>query len=58
MDYDTVSTVTYKYELFKAHSTRHVTTTAAYLSYVPLGGNLKKAGWSNAKTFEQFHYYF
>ena len=43
-------------DLFKPHSTRHASATAAFDAAIPLDDILKKAGWSNANTFRRFYY--
>ena len=42
-------------DLFKPHSTRHASSTAAFNASVPLDEILKKAGWSSATTFKRFY---
>ena len=42
-------------EIFKAHSTRAASTSAASLKAVNIETILKTAGWSNAKTFARFY---
>ena len=43
-------------ELFKAHSVRGASTTAAANSNVPLDDVMKMADWSRVSTFQKFHY--
>ena len=43
-------------EIFKAHSVRGASTTAAANALVPLQEILNMADWSNASTFRQFYY--
>ena len=42
--------------LFKPHSTRHASATAAFAANIPIDEILKRAGWSNAMTFKRFYY--
>ena len=42
--------------LFKPHSTRHASATAAFAADSPIDEILKRAGWSNAMTFKRFYY--
>ena len=42
--------------LFKPHSTRHASATAAFAADIPIDEILKRAGWSNAMTFKRFYY--
>ena len=42
-------------DLFKPHSTRHASSTAAFDASVPLDEILKKARWSSATTFKRFY---
>ena len=41
--------------LFKSHSTRHASATAAFAADIPIDEILKRAGWSNAMTFKRFY---
>mgnify|MGYP001795637579 CR=1 FL=1 len=41
--------------LFKTHSTRAASTSAAKKAQVPLQEILDRAGWSSAKTFATFY---
>lgn len=43
-------------ELFKAHSVRGASTTAAANSNVPLDEVMKMADWSRVSTFQKFYY--
>jgi spore coat polysaccharide biosynthesis protein SpsF (cytidylyltransferase family) len=43
-------------EIFKAHSLRGASTTAAANALVPLREILNMADWSNASIFRQFYY--
>ena len=42
-------------DMFKAHSTRAASTSAAKNNDVPLEHILKTAGWSNSNTFKKFY---
>lgn len=42
-------------DIFKAHSTRAASSSAAKRNNVPIDDILKSAGWSNSKTFETFY---
>ena len=41
--------------VFKAHSTRAASTSAAAISKIPLSTIMDNAGWSNATTFGKFY---
>ena len=41
--------------MFKAHSTRAASTSAAAASNIPLSTIMASAGWSNADTFSKFY---
>lgn len=41
--------------VFKAHSTRAASTSAAKARFVPISNIMDTAGWSNAKTFQKFY---
>ena len=41
--------------MFKAHSTRAASTSAAASGNVPLSTIMASAGWSNANTFSKFY---
>ena len=43
-------------DIFKAHSVRGASTTAAANSNVPLSEILKMADWSSASTFQKYYY--
>lgn len=43
-------------DIFKAHSVREASTTAAANSNVPLSEILQMADWSSASTFQKFYY--
>ena len=43
-------------DIFKAHSVRGVSTTAAVNSNVPLDDVMKMADWSCISTFQKFYY--
>lgn len=38
-------------DVYKAHSTRAASVSAAHRAQVPIQGILSKAGWSSAQTF-------
>ena len=42
-------------DIFKAHSTRAASTSAASMKEVNVETIIKTAGWSNAKTFAKFY---
>ena len=41
--------------IFKAHSTRAATTSAARAQFVPIKDIIQTAGWSSEKTFQKFY---
>ena len=43
-------------DIFKAHSVREASTTAAVNSNVPLDDVMKMADWSRVSTFQKFYY--
>ena len=43
-------------QLFKAHSGRGASTTAASTAFVPLSTIMSIADWSSASTFRTFYY--
>ena len=43
-------------DIFKAHSVRGASTTAAVNSNVPLDDVMKMADWSRVSTFQKFYY--
>ncbi|CAC5405660.1 unnamed protein product [Mytilus coruscus] len=42
-------------DMFKAHSTRAASTSAAFLAGMPIKDILKAAGWSNESVFGRFY---
>jgi len=43
-------------QIFKAHSVRGASTTAAANAFVPLSTIMSMADWSSASTFRTFYY--
>lgn len=41
--------------IYKSHSVRSASTSKAKTNFVPISNILKKAGWSNSKTFAKFY---
>jgi hypothetical protein len=41
--------------LYKAHSVRAASVSAAYSKFLPIQEIVKKAGWTNEKTFQRFY---